>query len=152
VLILLESNTLEKAYLCIFLLPFTVILFSPPGWEYLSKASAALSSKVILPYPFHRQKEGSFCLADCPHVRRAVYSTSQCAPDEFLRNFSIWCFRLELIEVIAKIKDFIPVLSRSSWFVFGAQEVMFRAKQNEPSTGVWDTSPNDLIMRILVAY
>jgi len=72
-------------------------------------------------------------------VRRAVYSASQCAPDEFLRNFSIWCFRLELIKVTAKIKDFIPVLSRSSWFVFGAQEVMFRAKQNEPSAGGWDS-------------
>jgi len=89
--------------------------------------------------PFHRQKEGSFCLADCPHVRRAVYSTSQCAPDEFLRNSSIWCFRLELIEVITNITDFIRVLSRSSWFVFGAQEVMFRAKQNEPSAGGWDS-------------
>jgi hypothetical protein len=43
-----------------------------------------------------------------------------------------------LINVIAKIKDFIPVLSRSSWFVVGAQEVMFRAKQNEPSAGGWD--------------
>jgi len=31
------------------------------------------------------------------------------------------------------------VLSRSSWFVFGAQEVMFRAKQNEPSAGGRDT-------------
>jgi len=73
--------------------------------------------------PFHQQKEGSFCLADCPHVRRAVYSTSQCARDEFLRNSSIWCFRLELIEVITNITDFFRVLSRSSWFVFGAQEV-----------------------------
>jgi hypothetical protein len=43
-----------------------------------------------------------------------------------------------LIKVITKIKDFIPVLSRSSWFVFVAQEVMFRAKQNEPSAGGWD--------------
>ncbi len=75
-LIVLESNTLETAYLCIFLLPFTDILFSPPGWEYLSKASAALSSKLILPSPFHWQKERSFCLADCPHVRRVVYCTS----------------------------------------------------------------------------
>ncbi len=90
-------------------------------------------------YPFHRQKEGSFCLAECPHVRRAVYSTSQCALDEFLGNFSVWYFRLELTKVIAKIEDLIPVLSRSSWFVLGAQEVMFRAKENEPSAGGRDT-------------
>jgi len=90
-------------------------------------------------YPFHRQKEGSFCLADYPYMRRAVYSTSQCALDEFLGNFSIWYFTLELTKVIAKIEDFIPVLSRSSWFVLGAQEVMYRAKQNEPSAGGRDT-------------
>jgi len=36
-------------------------------------------------------------------------------------------------------EGFYPRASRSSWFVVGAQKVMFRAKQNEPSAGGWDT-------------
>jgi len=45
-----------------------------------------------------------------------------------------------LIKVTAKIKDFIPVLSRFSWFILGAQEGIFRAKQNGASAGGWDSS------------